>query len=53
MVSNCMRCDTALIHGGDHDCDDSEDFLIVSNLTCPDCGLFVLAYTPVDSEPGK
>ena len=39
-------CETELIHGGDHDCEEDEDFLIVSNLSCPNCGTFVLVYTP-------
>ncbi len=46
---NCM-CGTELIHGGDHDAADCgyspEDWLMVSNLSCPDCGRFVLVLEP-------
>lgn len=41
----CMYCATELIHGGDHDKDDGGAG-IVSNLSCPTCGSFVLVYSP-------
>ena len=34
---NCWHCNTELIWGGDHDIEDSEDFDIVTNLSCPNC----------------
>ena len=41
----CYKCDTELIWGGDHDCeDDDDDHEIVTNLSCPECGAFVLVY---------
>ena len=40
----CYNCDTELIWGGDHDCEEDEDHLIVSNLSCPNCNAFVLVY---------
>jgi hypothetical protein len=47
---NCLRCQTELIHGGDHDVEENEDFSIVSNLSCPECQMFYLAYTPEDND---
>jgi len=45
---NCLHCNAELVHGGDHDIEDddpkSDYFYMVSNLTCPKCSLFVLAY---------
>jgi len=43
-------CGTELIWGGDHDCDPDDEFLIVSNLHCPDCKREVLIYTPRPPE---
>ena len=40
---NCWHCDTELIWGGDHDCDDN-DFLIETNLSCPECHSLVFVY---------
>ena len=40
----CYNCDTELIWGGDHDCEEDEDHLIVSNLSCPNCNAFILVY---------
>ncbi len=41
---NCWHCGTELIWGGDHDVEDSEDYDIVSNLTCPKCNSYVEVY---------
>ena len=36
-----------MIMGGSHDMDEeSEDWLIVNNYSCPDCGTHVLEYIP-------
>ena len=43
---NCWHCNTELIWGGDHDCEDSEEWLIVSNLHCPKCQSHVDVYFP-------
>jgi DNA-directed RNA polymerase subunit RPC12/RpoP len=43
---DCWHCQTELIWGGDHDCDDDEEYQIVSNLSCPHCQSFVLVYYP-------
>lgn len=41
---NCYQCNTELIVGGDHDCEEDEDYLIVTNLSCPKCDSVVYAY---------
>jgi len=43
-MTNCMHCNTELIHGGDHDGDDEDEYDIVSNLSCPNCDTHVLVY---------
>ena len=41
----CWKCGSVMIQGGDHDYDeDSEEHLIVSNFTCPECGSYALFY---------
>ena len=45
---NCWHCNTELIWGGDHDCEDSVEWLIVSNLHCPNCQSHVDVYFPRD-----
>tara|TARA_R100000458_G_C8219945_1_gene204635 strand:- start:151 stop:456 length:306 start_codon:yes stop_codon:yes gene_type:complete len=47
----CYNCQTELIWGGDHDCEEHEDHNIVSNLSCPECEAFVLVYW--DKREGK
>jgi hypothetical protein len=37
-----------MIVGGDHDCEDEEEYIIVTNASCPKCGGFLLFYTPPD-----
>ena len=39
----CYRCQSELIWGGDEDLDYG-DHDIVTNLSCPQCGAFVLVY---------
>ena len=39
----CYGCLNGLIWGGDDDSDDGEH-RIVTNLSCPECGAFVLVY---------
>ena len=43
---NCWYCGTELIWGGDADMekDDSEDYDMETNLSCPNCESFVLVY---------
>ena len=40
----CYNCQTELIWGGDHDCEEHEDHAIVTNLSCPKCDAFHLVY---------
>ena len=40
----CMYCGTKLIHGGDHDGEQEDDYDIVSNLSCPKCDTHVYVY---------
>ncbi len=49
---NCWHCQTELIWGGDHSIDEedfpcsSDEFGMVTNLSCPKCGSFVEVYLP-------
>lgn len=49
----CMDCSARLIHGGDHDTEDGEGFLIVSNLSCPQCGNMYLVYRGMKEDGVK
>ena len=41
----CWACKGDLIWGGDHGIEDeSEDFTIETNLSCPKCGAFVMVH---------
>ena len=50
---NCWHCDTELIWGRDHDVEDSEDYDIVSNLSCPTCNAYVEVYHAIDDNANK
>lgn len=39
-----------MIWGGDHDIDDSEDYCMVTNLTCPNCKTYHEVFLPKDKE---
>ena len=45
-IMNCWHCNTELIWGGDHDLesDESEEYDIVTNLSCPKCESFTEVY---------
>ena len=49
---NCWHCGTELIWGGDHSIDEedfpcsSDEFGMVTNLSCPKCESFVEVYLP-------
>ena len=43
---NCRHCGTELIWGGVHDLDDVEEYDMVTNLSCPNCGAAVEVYRP-------
>ena len=47
---NCWHCGTELIWGGDHDLDDVEEYDMVTNLSCPNCGAYVEVYRPIQKE---
>ena len=46
----CWHCDTDLIWGGDHDIEDSDEFTMVTNLSCPSCKSHVEVYLPKDKK---
>ena len=46
----CWHCDTDLIWGGDHDIEDSDEFRMVTNLSCPSCESYVEVYLPKDKK---
>ena len=50
---NCWHCDTELIWGGDHDVEDSEDYDIVTNLSCPTCNAYVEVYHAIEDNADK
>ena len=50
MDMNCWHCNIELIWGGDHDCEDSVEWLIVSNLHCPRCQSHVDVYFPREED---
>ena len=44
---NCYHCGTELIWGGDHDLEDmTDEYDMVTNLSCPNCGAYVEVYRP-------
>ena len=48
---NCWHCNTELRWGGDHDIgEEDEEYLIVTNLSCPNCKSFVEVYLPKEKE---
>ena len=47
---NCYHCNGELIWGGDHDIDDSEDYCMITNLTCPTCKTYLEVFLPKDKE---
>ena len=49
-MTNCIHCNTELIHGGDHDGDDEDEYDIVSNLSCPNCDTHVLVYHSLEEK---
>ena len=46
---NCWHCKHELVWGGDHDLEDNEEYLIVTNLSCPECNSYVEVYLPRES----
>ena len=50
---NCWHCNTELIWGGDHDLEDHGEFMMVTNLSCPECKSFVEVYLPHEAASKK
>ena len=49
---NCWHCGHQLIWGGDHDIEEeNEEYCMETNLSCPNCGSFVLVFLPKDTDP--
>ena len=47
----CWHCNTELIWGGDHDLEDeAEEYVMVTNLSCPNCGSYVEVFLPKEKE---
>jgi formate dehydrogenase maturation protein FdhE len=46
----CWHCKTDLIWGGDYDIEDSDDFSMVTNLSCPSCDSYVEVFLPKEKE---
>jgi RNase P subunit RPR2 len=46
----CWHCSTALIWGADHELEDDEVYVMVTNLSCPECGAAVDVYLPRGDE---
>ena len=49
----CLHCGTELIHGGDHDGEEGDDYDIVSNLSCPNCDTHVYVYHAFEKETNE
>ena len=48
---NCWHCNTELIWGGDHDIEEEDDtWLMVTNLSCPNCNAHVDVYLPKENN---
>ena len=46
----CLHCNTQLIHGGDNDGEEDDDYDIVSNLSSPNCDTHVLVYHAFEKD---
>jgi len=42
----CWHCNTELIWGGDQDLKDNEDYMVLTNLNCPECRSLIKVYLP-------
>ena len=51
---NCWHCNTQLIWGGDHDIEhEDSEYSMETNLSCPNCGSFVVVYLPKEEDDKK
>ncbi len=47
----CWYCANDLIWGGDHDIEEEdEEYVMETNLSCPNCNAFVLTFLPKDLD---
>ena len=46
----CWHCNTKLIWGGDHDIEEDKDFIMKTNLSCPNCKTLVMVYLPKEEN---
>ena len=49
----CWHCNTELIWGGDHDLEDEEYYIMLTNLSCPTCNSIVDVYYPKQETEGN
>ena len=49
----CWHCKTELIWVADHDLEDNDEFIMVTNLSCPNCGSYVEVYYPKQKTKRK
>ena len=47
---NCYHCENELIWGGDEDMEDDVEWLMVTNLSCPNCSSHVDVYLPKEEN---
>tara|TARA_R110000803_G_scaffold60797_1_gene120256 strand:+ start:273 stop:449 length:177 start_codon:yes stop_codon:yes gene_type:complete len=48
---NCWHCNEELLWGGDHDIEEEDDcYSMETNLSCQNCGAFVLIFLPKQNE---
>lgn len=51
IIMKCWHCNTELIWGGDHDIEEeNEDYIIETNLSCPNCKTLVMVYLPKEEN---
>lgn len=49
---NCYHCGDELIWGGDENCDDSDEYILQTNLTCSNCKSLHIVYIHKLEEKG-
>ena len=46
---NCWHCNHELIWGGDLEVEEeNEEYIIITNLSCPNCDIFILYFKPIE-----
>ena len=46
----CYHCNSELTWGGDHDIQNSEEYKMVTNLSCPRCHSFAQVFQPKENK---